>query len=44
VKEFTLEDTEGDVVWNGFDQNDKAVASGVYSIDYKETPFHRPER
>jgi len=30
VKEFTLEDTEGDVVWNGFDQNDKAVASGVY--------------
>lgn len=30
VKEFTLENTEGDVVWNGIDQNNKAVASGVY--------------
>ncbi|OPX27777.1 MAG: hypothetical protein B1H05_00320 [Candidatus Cloacimonas sp. 4484_140] len=30
VKEFVLEDTEGEIVWNGFDQNNKAVASGVY--------------
>ena len=30
VKEFTLDDTEGEIVWNGFDQNNKAVTSGVY--------------
>ncbi|MDP8226470.1 MAG: FlgD immunoglobulin-like domain containing protein, partial [Candidatus Celaenobacter polaris] len=30
VKEFTLDSAEGEIVWNGFDQNNKAVASGVY--------------
>jgi hypothetical protein len=30
VKEFSLEDTEGSIQWNGFDQYNKAVASGVY--------------
>jgi len=30
VKEFTLDNTEGEIVWNGFDQNNKAVASGIY--------------
>ncbi len=30
IKEFTLDDSEGEIVWNGFDQNNKAVASGVY--------------
>jgi len=30
VKEFTLDNTEGEIVWNGFDQNNKAVAIGIY--------------
>jgi len=30
VKEFALDNTKGDIVWKGFDQNNKAVASGVY--------------
>lgn len=30
VNEFSLEDKQGTVVWNGFDHYDKPVASGIY--------------
>ncbi len=30
VKEFILDSAEGEIAWNGFDQNNKAVASGIY--------------